>query len=487
MTAFKEELKKGTFINSLGIVGKISGPALLIIVNQLYGTAVFGIYITANMLIEIILSFLTNGFKDGALIYVSKYSDRKGDKKKLYQSLSNSIAWSVLFAIFSLLIIIPYSELLFMAAYEIEYVKLLNPVFQIMAIGLPIMAFERIVIAATQGLKIMKFDALVNGGFRPLFLLIGSISFYYIEPSAIGIAYGYLCTQFVLMIYSLYVFNLKFEWKYLIQSFINFNINYELIRFSIPQSLNSSLNRFITGIDILMLPAFGVSALEIGIYGTGSQIIREVRHIKLAFSATFNPHIVKFHRDNDVKGLSSAYAITSSWITAITIPFLTVLWVFHADIINMISSVPVNNTLFMLLLLPVPYFYASFSLSGNIVVMTGNSLYVLFNSILITFLNICFNLILIPLYGLSGAAIASSISVIIISILEIYEAHKVANLKFHIPLLSLPHIAGFISMALLILLQNYLNSNLINNLFITIITLLIFGVLYFLGYKKIAL
>jgi O-antigen/teichoic acid export membrane protein len=424
MSTFKEELKKGALVNFLGILGKIAGPTLLIAVNQLYGTAIFGIYITSNMIIEILISFLTNGFKDGALIYVSKYVDNPDDHTKLYQSLSNAFAWSISLGFLFLIFILSFAKDFFPLFYEKTYIDLLQPALIIMVLALPIMAFERIVIAGTQGLKIMKYEAIVNGGIRPSLLLITSVAFYWFDTSAKGIAYGYVVTQFVVFLYSLIIYSKEFKWDLLFSSFKNFSINKELLQFSIPQSLNSTLNRFITGIDILMLPAFGASALQVGLYGTGASIIREVRQIKLAFSAPFNPHVVKFHRDNDIEGLSNAYSLTSNWITSITIPVLLLLIIFNNEILNLISSVPVENSLFMLFLLPVPYFYSSFSLAGNIVVMTGHSSYVLMNSILIALLNTVFNILLIPQYGIVGAAAASSISVALISMLELFEANK---------------------------------------------------------------
>lgn len=486
MSTFKEELKKGAFVNFLGILGKIAGPTLLIAVNQLYGTAVFGIYITANMIIEILISFLTNGFKDGTLIYVSKYVDNTDDHPKLYQSLSNAFTWSISLGSFFLALILSFSENFFPIFYEQSYADLLQPALLIMVLALPIMAFERIVIAGTQGLKIMKYEAIVNGGIRPSLLLFSSIGFFWIDSSSKGIAYGYLLTQCVVFIYSLFIFNKEFKWRSLFQSFGNFEINKELVKFSIPQSLNSTLNRFITGIDILMLPAFGASALQVGLYGTGSSIIREVRQIKLAFSAPFNPHVVKFHRDNDIEGLSNAYSLTSNWIASITIPVLLILIIFNNELLNLISSEPVENSLFMLFLLPVPYFYSSFSLAGNIVVMTGHSSYVLMNSILIAALNTLFNILLIPEYGIVGAAAASSISVALISMLELFEARKLVNVKLKLRMIYGPHLAGFLSLGIYIATIVSIDSpSFLEKILLLFVLLVVYAVAYYLSHNTI--
>ena len=74
MNTITSELKKGALVNFIGVIGKMAAPTFLIVVNRLYGAEVFGIYITTNIAIEIIIAFLTSGFKDGALIFVSKFS-----------------------------------------------------------------------------------------------------------------------------------------------------------------------------------------------------------------------------------------------------------------------------------------------------------------------------------------------------------------------------------------------------------------------------
>lgn len=453
MSTFKEELKKGVFVNSLGILGKISGPSLLVVVNQLYGTDIFGIYLTANMLIEIIISLLTNGFKDGTLIYVSKHSDSADEKPLLYRALSNAIVWSLGLGFVFWFGFLFFSKPLLLYFYEDTYAEQLIPVLSLMSFALPLMAFDRLVVAATQGLKIMKFEALINGGLRPFLLLCGASAFYWVNQTAVGIGYGYLLTQLIIGIYALFVYRNYFSFKELWGAIKQFQLHTELVQFSVPQSLNTTLNRFITGMDVLMLPALGATPLQVGIYGTGTSIIREIRQIKLAFSAPFNPHVVKYIRDNDFKGLSDAYTLTTRYITLVTIPVIAIIAASAHFLINLISSVPVDNALFMLYLLPVPYLYNNFSLAGNIVVMSGKSFLVLVNSSLVALLNFVLNLALIPEYGLIGAATASSIAVGIVTFLEVVEARRFVGAKLQFRKIFWLHILGILLISTLVVIE----------------------------------
>ena len=445
MTNFREEIKKGAFVNFLGLIGKIAGPGLLVMINQLYGTAVFGIYITGNLVFQLSLAFLTSGFKGGSLLFVSKYVDNKDEHHLMYLSLANAFTWGLILGSLFLVFIYAFADTVLVGVYGPDYSESLIPLLYIMVLAIPFTAFEQVVISATQGLKVMKYDAIVNGVMRPVLFLIFATTMYFVDSSALGIGYGFVITQIIIFIYSWYIFNKMFSWSGLWQAFKKFKTNTELIYFAIPQNLNMTLNKFITGIDILMLPAFGATELMVGIYGTGSMIIREIRQIKLAFSSAFNPHVIKFFRDNDYKGLSYSASLTANWIASLTIPVLLILMVLNEDILNWISSESINDATFMLFLLPIPYIYSSFSLAGNIVVMTGYSGYALMNSLLVGSINFGLNLLLIPEYGLIGAALASSIATLSITILENIEAKYLAKMNFVFKTIYKPHLAGFLS------------------------------------------
>jgi O-antigen/teichoic acid export membrane protein len=480
MSNVREEVQKGAFVNFLGILGKIAGPSYLVLINRYYGTDLFGIYVTANLTIEIALAFLTSGFKAGALIYVSKHADHPDEKPLLYRALANAIVWSVGLAlvlmILGYLLGRPVIDMVYHDAFgdQLLYMSLT------MVLVLPFMAFERMVTSATQGLKIMKYEAMVNGGIRPVLLLIFSLSFWYIWPNLTGLAMGYVATQTAVTLFTVYVYNRELEWKPLFSAIAHFKFHKELLDFALPQNLNMTLNKFITGIDVLMLPAFGASATMVGFYGAGSMIVREIRNVKLIFSSAFAPHIVRFHKKNDIKGLSENFSMTANWIATIAIPILIIVAIFRLDLLQIIQPDFSGSTLYMLFLLPVPYFYCSFSLAGNIVTMTGHSKISLMNSLVVASSNFLLNLLLIPKFGLEGAAAASAAAMMILSMLELGEARYFVGAKLLLRNVFRPHLAGAITVAFFLLIEPYLTFfevGFYNRLVEALVSLSLFAVL----------
>jgi O-antigen/teichoic acid export membrane protein len=136
-----------------------------------------------------------------------------------------------------------------------------------------------------------------------------------------------------------------------------------------------------------------------------------------------------------------------------TIPVIAIIAASAHFLINLISSVPVDNALFMLYLLPVPYLYDNFSLAGNIVVMSGKSFLVLVNSSVVALLNFVLNLALIPEYGLIGAATASSIAVGIVTFLEVVEARRFVGAKLQFRKIFWLHVLGILLISTLVAIE----------------------------------
>ena len=487
MNSVKKEIKSGALVNFWGLLGKLAAPAFLILVNRYYGTELFGYYVTANMILDIGLALLIFGFKDGIVIHVSKYAGREQGNSPLYNSIANALLWTISAALVFTLLILITGRWIFPLFYKPDFAQNLSTILYMMIWGTPFMAFYNIVISATQGLKIMKYDSAINGVIRPLLLLIFIISMWYIDPGITGLAIGFLSTHVVLAFIGIYVIHKAFHWNKLLNAFRKLTIDHDLINFALPQNLNMTLNRFITGVDVLMLPIFGVSAKQVGYYAAGSMIIREVRNVKLVFSTSFAPHIVRLFDAKKHRKLSHHFSVTAGWVSSIAIPILLAILVLRGELLTIINPEFSGSTWFMIGLLPVPYFYSTFSLAGNILTMTGHSKVTLFNTTVSSVFNILMNIWLIPSFNLLGAAIASSLTMLALNVLELAEARYFTRARLQFSKFFFPHLCGFFALGGYVFIM-------VNNLFTSygehtgnIITLLlvlgIYGLLYF-GFRK---
>lgn len=438
----EHELQRGALVNVLGTLGKMAGPSFLILVTRLYGADVFGVFITATSFVEMALAFLTAGFKDGALLSVARHADYEDERDRLYQLLANTLGWSLLFAAVLILLGFTAGPWVLPTLYE-EYGARLVSALQIMVLALPVLAFDRIVIAATQGLKIMTYDAIANGGLRPLTLLGAAAAFWAWMPTTTGLALAYLTTQGLLGGLALWIYTRELAWRPLLDAVRDFELDREMLAFALPQNLNMTLERFLTNIDVIMLGMFGVSAATTGFYGAGARVVRELLNVKQVFSNAFVPHVVRLHRQGRASELSALFSKTSRWIATLAVPALGAVALLRTDILRLISPEFAGmDALFMLALLPIPYLQCSVGLAGNIVVMTGHSQLNLLNSATTALANALLNVWLIPVLGPLGAALASTAATVLKTIMELVEAWGVAQTCLLLRAVYRPHLAG---------------------------------------------
>ncbi|HUF09186.1 MAG TPA: oligosaccharide flippase family protein [Rhodothermales bacterium] len=483
----ERDVSRGAMINALGLAGRLAGPVFLILIARLYGPDTLGVYLTAVALIETALALLVAGFKDGALIFVARHADEERAHPLLYEALVNALAWSVLLALLVVLLTVTSGSTFVPKLYS-SYGSSLISMLKWMCLVLPLMAVERVVMGATQGLKIMKYEAFVSGGLRPVLLIITASLFWLISPDVDGLTGAYVTTQFLVFLVVTQVCRREFHPKLLWQAVGRFRINREMISFAFPQNVNVAFDRFVTNIDVIMLGILGFSAFEIGYYGAGALIVRELRQIKLVFSSAFSPHIVRLFRERNLEQLSKTFATTSRWITTPLIPILIAVALLKGDLLQIVHpNFAGQSTIFMLHLLVIPYLQATFGLAGNVVIMTGHSKWNLFNGVTTGLSNIVLNLVLIPTFGLAGAAAASGLTAILRAALEVGEMQYLLRIPLRISQLYKPHLAGLFAAIPLVVAWRFttiVEASIVHRVSLMLVLLLLYwGILGSMGVR----
>ena len=474
----EREVRKGALTNSFGFIGKLAGPIFFILITRLYGPDVLGVFVTASALVETALAFLVGGFKDGALIFVARHADDEREHPVLYMALANALAWSLGLALFVTALVQAVGDPLIPSLYP-SFGDRLLPMLRWMALALPLMAFERIVMGATQGLKIMKYEAFLGGTIRPILLVLTSSLFWLGSPDVRGLSLAYLTTQLLIFLIAVGIYGRELSWNELRTAIRGFRLNREVLSFALPQNLNATFDRFLTNIDVIMLGIFGFSAFEIGFYGAGALIVRELRQIKLIFSSAFAPHVPRLFKERDLDQLAHAFARTSRWIIMPLIPVLIGVALLKGDLLRIVHpDFAGPSSVFMFFLLVIPYLQGTFGLAGNVVVMTGHSRFNLLNSTLAGASNILLNLLLIPPLGLIGAAAASGATAVLKAGLELTEMTRILHVRLLVSKIYKPHIAGLIasvSVALILVTVPGADSTLLNRTGLVVVALLAYA------------
>ncbi len=474
------------FISFSGMsLGSVFRYMFSIIMARFLGAQMLGLYSLGNAITRIAEIFALMGLDNGVLRFVSRDTD---DKENVDRSINSSLKVGL---IFSLLI----SIVLFTCAEKIVNDILKEDLFliiviKVFALSLPLSVLTLISSFATQAFKVLKYKIFVNQIVNPLTLLIAFVASYFFLGTNLSILLPTIISSIIGLL-----FILKFLNNFCSISFskiINTTVDSDILKFSIPLMFVSAIGIIMHWIDIIMLGILS-NATEVGMYHPIERTAGLVRMILFAFAGIFAPIFSEHYFKKNKVGMKDSYQSSSKYILAFSIPVFIFLFIFSKPMLLVFGTEFQNYFALKVLLIGI-FIQTIFGLGSSTLTMSGYTNFNLLNVSIALVLNIISNSILIPLYGLTGAALATSFALIILSGLRYFENLILMNLN----LLSFKLIKPIVSGVITFIIIQYLNlffsdyfelSNIFNLLIYLLIHLLLvilsyFTIYYLLGFDK---
>ncbi len=441
--AITRKIARGAAVNFLGMLSKIiGGPVLFLLLTRLYGKVAIGLFFIAYNLIEILGGLAISGFIDAAIMFASRHIHENHDLDTFRSYMRRIIVATLLISLALALGLFFFAPVLNRFYYS-DHPELAR-ILQVMAFILPLEAVSRLSVAIPKAHLIMGLEVITIGVVFPVATASLAILLWYLGFSAFGVGLSFMIGWSLTAIASLFVLSRVVDVRPLLSGRFRRAPTPGLFAFAVAQNLNMALNRFISSMDVLMLAGFGVQPDRIAFYSLGAQIVRNVRQVKLIFSGSYGPVIARHYHEGRILELNSTFARVCGWSLSLGIPALFAVAWFRQDLLQLFDSTFTTRPDFMLILLVNPFFSVATGLTGNAIVMAGFSNWNLLNSLTVGILNFILILILIPRWGLYGAAIATAVAGTVVSIMQILEARLLVGLKLPVQVLSRWMVAGTI-------------------------------------------
>jgi O-antigen/teichoic acid export membrane protein len=193
-------------------------------------------------------------------------------------------------------------------------------------------------------------------------------------------------------------------------SWTGFEINRQLLMFSLPFFFVGMLTVLILWLDIFLL-GFFCSPEEVAAYATGNRLVRLMPLIYSAFAFIYLPITFQLYAQEKLEEIRKLYALIAKWIYALTLPLFIVYFVTPNEIMNLCFGAKYahDNLYFQVLCLGF-LFFVLVGLSDITIIASGYT-WVLLGCLIVNVVgNVGLDLILIPKYGKMGAAISSTTS-----------------------------------------------------------------------------
>ncbi len=424
----RKKTRRGTVLSIVGGVVLAGVRAMGFFLRAIFGGEMWGLYAISWALIELLAFLLVGGFNDAIVIFSSRQKHSATSSDEHYKSMATIIVAPLLVALLVATSIHIFAEPLHTAFWS-EHDRLLIPLTKTLAWTLPLLVLVQIPVEATRATLHFGFAIGIVQIAFPILSVVCALALYFtVTPDILAVAQGTLLSLFLCLPASLYAYGKHFDLVATFRAAFGLRWDREALSFALPQSLNMMLNQGLVRLDSLMLSFFGVSANAIGIYSLVSDLTQLIRLAKMAFSGVFSPLAAKYRAQGNKRGVSEALddlvRKTSSLGLVLLLAVMSVWPVF----IFKAGETWDDSTLFPWLLAAGPMMSCFFGLCGNTLLMFGHSRALLLNATTTGLLNLILNALFIPMWGLFGAALATAISNVSISILQIIELRKFEDL-----------------------------------------------------------
>ena len=184
----------------------------------------------------------------------------------------------------------------------------------------------------------------------------------------------------------------------------------ELLLFSLPLLGVAMLQMVILWTDTLMLGYFKASEV-VGLYNGAVPLARLIPLTLTAMSFIYVPVISQLYSQNLTGEMKRTYQVSTKWIFSGSFPLFLLLFLFPETILRFFFGAGYAEAAVALRILSLGLVFSTFlGANGMTLLAMGKTRLLMWASLLAAGLNVIINIILIPPWGITGAAIASLIS-----------------------------------------------------------------------------
>lgn len=181
-------------------------------------------------------------------------------------------------------------------------------------------------------------------------------------------------------------------------------------------------------LDTLLLGLWRPPA-DVAVYTVATRTVLLGMVFILPIGIAFQPMIGRLYSVGDRPRLESMYAFATKWSTIVGCPPLVFLALFATPLLTLLYGDAYASGAWALALLALAQTAnASTGPSGHIVTMIGRPDLVLVNSLAALLLNLVLNVILIPPYGMVGAAAAWAVSIVAWNVFRLWQVWRVLRM-----------------------------------------------------------
>ncbi|WP_066358651.1 flippase [Aliarcobacter cryaerophilus] len=412
----KDILKGSAVIFAFKMFGAISLFFIHILISRYYGAEILGVF---NLILSLMIigAIISRFGLDMYIIRVIPSLEKEDEKISLFLKevlkivFVGSIAVSFLIYLLSDIINI----------YIFKSIDASYYIFGLIIVMVPF-AFLNVLPEIFRGLHDIKIYSFFRNVFQNLLVLI-LLSYSIFLSSKFDPIYT-LYSSIIIITGILFFVLYKFLKKHNIDLSIKGKYNDKILAYSYPMLLTSSM-MFLMGYSDVFMISYYLDEYQVGIYSACVKLSFAVIFILASINGFIAPKISQAYSNGEKHKINAIYKSSIKLILLFTTPIFILLYIFPEFFLGLFGSEFLTATTTLIIINTAFLINAIFGSVGYILNMTDNQKFVSKVIFICLLLNMIFNLILIPLYGIDGAAIATVISTLIMNLSLFFKLKKI--------------------------------------------------------------
>lgn len=429
-------------------VGNGMSYAFGIYLARTLGASDFGLYALALTLFNILTFSVVFGMDNGAIRFISRHlAERQPDKARATLLTTLAIAFGT--GLLAAIILAVSAKAL---AVNLYGKPALVTSLLFFAAAVPFATVAIVLLSSLQAYQTVRYTILIKYLWEPVAKFVLSAAALWAGYQLIGVLSAIVFTLVASAALALHA-----AWRVAFEHSITRPILHrhevkELLSYCFPLAISNLFGVVAPRSDILIL-GYWTNSQEVGIYLAAFQTAAVMSLVLGAFNTALAPIIGRAWSQQDGCRVKESYQAVSRISATVSLPIFCILIIFTQDILSLFGPVFLGGTT-VLIILAVGHLFNSGTGSANtILLMSGHSHLVMTNTVSMGMALLLATAIAIPLWGMTGAAVAASSTFIITNVLRVFQVWKLHRLQPYTWSLIKPSTAAVVSCGVVLIAQ----------------------------------
>lgn len=425
-----KDITKGASIIVIGmVIANLLGLINQILMGRILGPAEYGLFNLGISVLTILCVLPQFGLGQGLTQFIP-YNFTQKKFRQINEAVNFSLKFTFVVGFLVSFLLFIFSDQI---ALTLFHNKEFGFILKLLSIAITFWALHNTAGSLTQGFKKPKYYVYIENISMPILQLSIFLILSILGYELMGALIGFIVSAIFAAIAYIYIFKVKFSKK--ISKIHSFEleekkkVQKDILTLSYPLFLAGFTFLFMQYADKIILGMYKTPT-DVGIYTAALTIATLVLFIYTAFSFNSRPVLSEYYAVKDIESMQKLYSSITKWIFLLTFPIIIYFIFYSKDILGFIYGTKfTSGSIAMSILCLGIAMNGLTGLSGETLVSIKKTKLNLVSEIVGAVSNIILNIILIPFFGIVGAAIGTSISIALRNFTSFFFVYK--NLKFN--------------------------------------------------------